>query len=49
VTELQGPLKFRYKDLKTATNDFSEQNKLGAGGFGDVYKVYDFNIIFFQM
>ncbi|KAJ3682312.1 hypothetical protein LUZ60_014885 [Juncus effusus] len=38
VTELQGALKFRYNDLKTATNYFSEQNKLGEGGFGDVYK-----------
>ncbi|KAJ4803354.1 cysteine-rich RECEPTOR-like kinase [Rhynchospora pubera] len=38
ATELQGPLKFHYKDLKSATKDFSEENKLGAGGFGDVYK-----------
>ncbi|XP_072988873.1 cysteine-rich receptor-like protein kinase 2 [Typha latifolia] len=38
ATELQGPLTFNYKDLKTATNNFSEQNKLGEGGFGDVYK-----------
>nr|GLL18987.1 cysteine-rich receptor-like protein kinase 2 [Ipomoea trifida] len=27
-----------YKDLKAATNDFSEENVLGKGGFGDVYK-----------
>ena len=25
--------------LKTATNNFSDENKLGAGGFGVVYKV----------
>ncbi|XP_072988417.1 cysteine-rich receptor-like protein kinase 2 [Typha latifolia] len=38
ATELQGPLTFHYKDLKTATNNFSKENKLGGGGFGDVYK-----------
>ncbi|KAG6477758.1 putative receptor-like protein kinase At4g00960 [Zingiber officinale] len=38
ATELQGPLNFRYKDLKKATNNFSKDNKLGGGGFGDVYK-----------
>ncbi|OAY63521.1 Cysteine-rich receptor-like protein kinase 2 [Ananas comosus] len=38
ATELQGPVNFNYKDLKAATNNFSEENKLGEGGFGDVYK-----------
>ncbi|KAK6927795.1 Serine-threonine/tyrosine-protein kinase, catalytic domain [Dillenia turbinata] len=38
ATELQGPLAFKYKDLKLATKSFSEENKLGEGGFGDVYK-----------
>ncbi|XP_042442599.1 cysteine-rich receptor-like protein kinase 2 [Zingiber officinale] len=38
ATELQGPLNFHYKDLKKATNNFSEDSKLGEGGFGDVYK-----------
>ncbi|KAL9320200.1 hypothetical protein ACSQ67_012039 [Phaseolus vulgaris] len=38
ATELKGPVSFRYKDLKAATKDFSEENKLGQGGFGDVYK-----------
>ncbi|KAI3462199.1 hypothetical protein Pfo_018862 [Paulownia fortunei] len=38
ATELQGPNIYSYKDLKTATNNFSEENKLGEGGFGDVYK-----------
>ncbi|XP_074582300.1 cysteine-rich receptor-like protein kinase 2 [Curcuma longa] len=37
-TKLQGSLNFRYRDLKNATNNFSEKNKLGEGGFGDVYK-----------
>ncbi|MED6118671.1 hypothetical protein PIB30_005144 [Stylosanthes scabra] len=38
ATELKGPVTYRYKDLKTATKNFSDENKLGEGGFGDVYK-----------
>ncbi|KAG4995153.1 hypothetical protein JHK86_031980 [Glycine max] len=38
ATELKGPVPYRYKDLKTATKNFSDENKLGEGGFGDVYK-----------
>ncbi|KAL2333158.1 hypothetical protein Fmac_014371 [Flemingia macrophylla] len=38
ATELKGPETYRYKDLKTATKNFSDENKLGEGGFGDVYK-----------
>ncbi|GFZ09575.1 cysteine-rich RLK (RECEPTOR-like protein kinase) 34 [Actinidia rufa] len=38
ASELQGPVTFSYKDLKWATKDFSDENKLGGGGFGDVYK-----------
>ncbi|XP_042042742.1 cysteine-rich receptor-like protein kinase 2 [Salvia splendens] len=38
ATELQGPNRYSYKDLKAATSNFSEENKLGEGGFGDVYK-----------
>ncbi|XP_058098024.1 cysteine-rich receptor-like protein kinase 2 [Magnolia sinica] len=38
VTELQGPVNYHYNDLKSATKNFSEENKLGEGGFGDVYK-----------
>ncbi|XP_042434666.1 cold-responsive protein kinase 1-like [Zingiber officinale] len=37
-TKLQGSQNFRYRDLKNVTNNFSEKNKLGEGGFGDVYK-----------
>ncbi|KAG6652100.1 L-type lectin-domain containing receptor kinase IX.1-like isoform X1 [Carya illinoinensis] len=33
-----GPKKFSYKELVGATNDFAEENKLGEGGFGGVYK-----------
>ncbi|XP_058098012.1 cysteine-rich receptor-like protein kinase 2 [Magnolia sinica] len=38
ATELRGPVNFHYKDLKIATRNFSKENKLGEGGFGDVYK-----------
>ncbi|KAG8368535.1 hypothetical protein BUALT_Bualt15G0055700 [Buddleja alternifolia] len=33
-----GPKKFSYNDLARATNKFSQQEKLGEGGFGGVYK-----------
>ncbi|XP_058098019.1 cysteine-rich receptor-like protein kinase 43 [Magnolia sinica] len=38
ATELRAAVNFHYKDLKSATENFSEGNKLGQGGFGDVYK-----------
>ncbi|XP_031107549.1 cold-responsive protein kinase 1-like [Ipomoea triloba] len=38
ATQLRGPENYRYKDLKAATKGFSAENKLGQGGFGDVYK-----------
>ncbi|KAL3525528.1 hypothetical protein ACH5RR_013900 [Cinchona calisaya] len=34
-----GPKRFSYKDLVSATNNFSNDRKLGQGGFGGVYKV----------
>lgn len=33
-----GPKRFAYKELVVATNNFSEEGKLGQGGFGGVYK-----------
>nr|XP_043632199.1 putative receptor-like protein kinase At4g00960 [Erigeron canadensis] len=47
ATELQSPKDYSYSDLKKATKDFKEENKLGEGGFGDVYKgtVKDGNIV----
>lgn len=30
---------FSLGTMKTATNNFAEENKLGEGGFGPVYKV----------
>ncbi|KAI7724661.1 LOW QUALITY PROTEIN: hypothetical protein M8C21_006395 [Ambrosia artemisiifolia] len=35
---LQGPTRYSYDDLRKATNDFSDHNKLGGGVFGEVYK-----------
>ncbi|KAJ4957916.1 hypothetical protein NE237_025027 [Protea cynaroides] len=32
-------LRFSFSTIKAATNDFSDNNKLGVGGFGVVYKV----------
>ncbi|KAE8645823.1 hypothetical protein Csa_017117 [Cucumis sativus] len=33
-----GPKRFAYKELVKATNNFSQEGKLGQGGFGGVYK-----------
>ncbi|KAJ6389022.1 hypothetical protein OIU77_027388 [Salix suchowensis] len=33
-----GPRRFSYKDLVSATNNFSAERKLGEGGFGAVYR-----------
>lgn len=30
---------FKLSEIRAATNDFSDTNKLGQGGFGKVYKV----------
>ncbi|KAL5556709.1 hypothetical protein UlMin_038945 [Ulmus minor] len=35
-----GPRRFSYKDLASATNNFSGERKLGEGGFGAVYRGY---------
>lgn len=32
-------LQYDFEIVKAATDDFSESNKLGEGGFGPVYKV----------
>jgi hypothetical protein len=33
-------LGFRYEELRKATDDFNQINKLGQGGYGSVYKVH---------
>ncbi|GAU11524.1 hypothetical protein TSUD_345140 [Trifolium subterraneum] len=35
-----GPKKFCYNKLVSATNNFAEEQKIGQGGFGGVYKGY---------
>ncbi|KAJ0770753.1 putative protein kinase RLK-Pelle-DLSV family [Helianthus annuus] len=35
---LHGPRKYSYGDLKIATDNFSDEHKLGGGVFGEVYK-----------
>lgn len=32
-------LQYDFNTIRTATNNFSDENKLGQGGFGAVYKV----------
>jgi len=32
-------VQFDLKTIESATSNFSERNKLGKGGFGEVYKV----------
>ncbi|KAF5754586.1 putative protein kinase RLK-Pelle-DLSV family [Helianthus annuus] len=38
ITEFEGAVHYNYKDLQLATNDFSEENIIGKGGFGEVFK-----------
>ncbi|CAA2997546.1 serine threonine- kinase [Olea europaea subsp. europaea] len=38
VSGVQNVVLYSYKQLRTATNDFSPINKIGEGGFGSVYK-----------
>ncbi|XP_076907366.1 cysteine-rich receptor-like protein kinase 2 [Bidens hawaiensis] len=35
---LQAPATYSYNDLKVATNNFNDENKLGGGMYGEVYK-----------
>lgn len=35
------PLHFNLTETELATNNFSNEDKIGKGGFGEVYKVKD--------
>jgi hypothetical protein len=37
---------FDFESIVMATNDFSDENKLGRGGYGPVYKVIYFPLMF---
>lgn len=37
--KLQGPVMYSFKELKSGTRSFSDDSKIGEGGYGDVYKV----------
>lgn len=38
----QESLQYDFGTIRVATDNFSEANKLGQGGFGTVYRVKDF-------
>ena len=38
-------LQFDFSTIRAATDDFSEANKLGQGGFGAVYKILLYNLM----
>lgn len=35
----KGAVNYNYKHLQLATKNFSEENSIGRGGFGEVFKV----------
>jgi len=39
------PERLNIEVLRAATNNFSEENKLGEGGFGEVFKVHQIFIL----
>lgn len=45
LTSIHNAKLYTYKELRTATEDFSVTNKIGEGGFGPVYKVTSFFIL----
>jgi hypothetical protein len=38
---------FTYGEIRAATNNFDQSNKLGRGGFGTVYKVKRSKIFYY--
>ncbi|KAD7479175.1 hypothetical protein R6Q59_008018 [Mikania micrantha] len=45
--DLEGTINYNYTDLQLATNNFSEENILGKGGYGEVFKaiIDDKNVV----
>jgi len=39
ISEIQNVKIYTYRELRSATESFSPANKIGQGGFGEVYKV----------
>lgn len=39
IQKLTGLTEFSYRQIKNGTLNFKEENKLGEGGYGQVYKV----------
>ena len=42
-------IQFDLRTIESATNSFSDGNKIGQGGFGSVYKVRDQYILIYKI
>lgn len=40
-SQFHGVKNYKYIDLQSATHDFSEEYRIGKGGYGEVFKVTD--------
>ncbi|MFS9531683.1 hypothetical protein Q6247_26320, partial [Klebsiella pneumoniae] len=49
LDEIIEPLSLKLSLLKAITNDFSEEQIIGSGGYGTVYKVCVTNPSFYQL
>nr|POE58600.1 l-type lectin-domain containing receptor kinase ix.1 [Quercus suber] len=46
LEKVAGPRRFSYNDLVSTTNSFSNERKLGQGGFGAIYKGGEFLLVY---